>query len=277
MATLQWMLLMVRWRPPAMRAAVSNTLLCWAVVLSAVNATLASHHTSTSDTYTNPVQLAPEQRAAMARLIEKALKSGTVNVIIGFKLSIPYTPEGRLVDRAAVERQRAGIAQARNALLSNLQTARATEYARWDTLPLVGLSVDGAALRLLAESSQITTIQEDSVDRSAGPEQRGVVTRLIDKAMQTGTVNVIVGLKLPEPYAPESQLPDSSAVDRQRAAIAQTRNAVLASLSTAKATEYGKWDPLPLMALRVDAAALQLLAGSSLITTIQEDGLSSPQ
>jgi hypothetical protein len=40
---------------------------------------------------------------------------------------------------------------------------------------------------------------------------------------------------------------------------------------------YAKWDPLPLAALRVDAAALKRLGESSLITTIKEDRPSRPQ
>jgi hypothetical protein len=108
-------------------------------------------------------------------------------------------------------------------------------------------------------------------------EYRQLIARLIEKAAETGTVNVIVGLKLAEAYTPEAQLPDRAAVERQRAAIAQARDALLASLRTARATEYARWDTLPLAALRVDAAALRLLAETSLITTIQEEGLSRPQ
>jgi hypothetical protein len=108
-------------------------------------------------------------------------------------------------------------------------------------------------------------------------EHRELVARLIEKAANTGTVNVIVSLKLAEPYTPEAQLPDRAAVERQRAAIAEARDTLLASLRTARATEYAIWDTLPLAALRVDAAALRLLAKTSLITAIQEDGLSRPQ
>jgi hypothetical protein len=222
-------------------------------------------------------QLLPEHREVIARLIEKSAKTGTVNVIVGLELADPYAPEAQLPDPAAVAQQRAAITQARGALLASLRTAKATEYAKWDSLPLMALRVDAAALRLLAESPLITTIQEDRRSTPMAPEHRAEITRLIDKAAKTGTVNVIVGLHLAEPYAPEAQLPNAAAVARQRAAIAQARAALLGILRVAKATEYAKWDPLPLMALRVDAAALRLLADTSLVATIKEDGLSRPQ
>lgn len=218
-----------------------------------------------------------EQSIDIAPLLQKASTAGAVNVIATLKLPQPYVPEQQLLVPAAIERQRASIAQARNTLLASLRSVRADEYKRLFPLPQVALRVDAAALRVLGQSPQITAIQEDRQTSTLAPEYLPELARLTAKAEQTGTVNVIVGLKLPQPYVPESRSADRTTVERQRSAIAQARDALLASLRETGATEYAKWDPLPMVAIRVNAAALRLLAESSLITTIKEDGLSRPQ
>jgi hypothetical protein len=109
------------------------------------------------------------------------------------------------------------------------------------------------------------------------PEYVAEIARLSAKVKTTGTVNVIVTLALPEPYQPETRSSDPAVVERQRAAIAQARDALMKSLRDTKAVIYAKWDPLPMVALRVDAAALKRLGESSLITAIKEDRPASPQ
>jgi len=217
------------------------------------------------------------QRPEVEELVAKANLVGTVNVLVVLKLPQPYVPEGQLPDGAAIDRQRAAIGEARKSLLASLGSAKATEHRRLDPTPVIGLKVDAAAMRLLAASPLVGAIQEDAPGRTLSPEYLPELARLTEKVATTGTVNVIVGLKLPEPYKPESKALDSAAIDRQRAAIAQARDALMASLRNTKAVMYGKWDPLPSAALRVDAAALKLLGQSSLITTIKEDRLSKPQ
>ena len=217
------------------------------------------------------------QRPEVEDLVAKANLIGTLNVLVVLKLTPPYVPDGQLPDRAAIERQRAAIAATRESLLASLSSAKATEYRRLDPTPVVALKVDAAAMRLLAASSLVAAIQEDAPQRTLSPEYLPELARLTEKVAKTDTVNVVVGLKLPEPYKPESQSMDKAAIDRQRAAIAQARDALMASLRTTKAAMYAKWDPLPSAALRVDAAALKLLGQSSLITTIKEDRLSKSQ
>ena len=215
------------------------------------------------------------QRPEVEDLVAKANLIGTLNVLVVLKLPQSYVPEGQLPDRAAIDRQRAAIAATRESLLASLSSAK--EYRRLDPTPVIALKVDAAAMRLLAASSLVAAIQEDAPQRTLSPEYLPELARLTEKVAKTTTVNVIVGLKLPEPYKPESKSMDPAAIDRQRAAIAQAREALMASLRNTKAAMYAKWDPLPSAALRVDAAALKLLGQSSLITTIKEDRLSKPQ
>jgi hypothetical protein len=59
--------------------------------------------------------------------------------------------------------------------------------------------------------------------------------------------------------------------------IANARATLLADLQGWGATEYGSWPTLPFVALKVDLLALQRLASSPLVVSLQEDSLSSPQ
>jgi hypothetical protein len=103
------------------------------------------------------------------------------------------------------------------------------------------------------------------------------ISALKEKAAEKGEVNVIVGLKLPDPgFQPEGTLPGPEAVEKQRKAIASKRQELLGSLQGYNAKLYGSWDALPYVALKVDASALNHLANSPLVTTIQEDALSKP-
>ena len=107
-------------------------------------------------------RVTPRQPRDVASLLEKAAQGGTVNVIVGLKLPGGYTPEPSLRDGGAVERQRAEIRAARRALLASLHGLGATEYRSWERLPLVALKVNEAAIRVLAESAHVTTIQQDA-------------------------------------------------------------------------------------------------------------------
>jgi hypothetical protein len=118
---------------------------------------------------------------------------------------------------------------------------------------------------------------QQGISKTLTPESLAELARLTDRVKTTGTVNVIVTLALPEPYTPETRSSEPAAIGRQRATIAQVRDALMKSLADTKASLYAKWDPLPIAALRVDAAALKLLGESSLITTIKEDRPSRPQ
>ena len=54
--------------------------------------------------------------------------------------------------------------------------------------------------------------------------------KLLEKALKSGSVAIIVGLKLPAGFQPEGTLPPQAA-ESQRAAIATTSQALLASLA----------------------------------------------
>jgi hypothetical protein len=97
------------------------------------------------------------------------------------------------------------------------------------------------------------------------------ISELLDKATKEGQVAVIVGLKLPSPgFIPEGKL-TGPGLERQRALIVTTRDALLKSLSGNQITVYGIWESLPSVALKVDETALKLLVNSPYVSNIQED------
>jgi subtilisin len=99
---------------------------------------------------------------------------------------------------------------------------------------------------------------------------------LTGKARAQGNVNVIVGLPLATRFLPEAALSHAE-IASQRSDIANNRATLLADLRGWGATEYASWPTLPFVALKVDLPALQRLASSPLVASIQEDGLSRPQ
>src|SRR5262245_12943069 len=102
------------------------------------------------------------------------------------------------------------------------------------------------------------------------------IATLKAKALATGQVSVIVTLNLPGPgFRPEGRL-RAAEVAQQRQAIADTRRALLGHVSGLNVREYRNWDSVPAVALKVDAAALDVLAQHPLVGAIQEDGLSQP-
>ena len=93
---------------------------------------------------------------------------------------------------------------------------------------------------------------------------------LVSKAGKTGGVRVIVGVN--GKFATDSA-PAGTDTPSQRAAIAGAQDLVLSELAAKKASpvSFYKYKYIPYMAMRVNAAALQALASSSGVSTIQED------
>ena len=133
-------------------------------------------------------------------LLEKALKSGSVAVIVGLKLPAGFKPEGTLPPQAA-ESQRAAIATARRALLASLVGYGVKTSAVYQTVPYLALRVDATALKILGSSPLVAAIQEDAIERpllasstahiglppvwASGVEGAGQAVVLIDQGIDT--------------------------------------------------------------------------------------------
>ncbi len=97
----------------------------------------------------------------------------------------------------------------------------------------------------------------------------GPYAALIAKAQANGTMRVIVGLR--GSYRPEGELADGPAVATQRAEISQARQALLDHLAGYQVSGVSTLNDLPLVALTVDAVALEHLASLPEVATIEED------
>jgi len=137
-------------------------LLAWALVLLGLRGTALAGPGQQNDAVT----VTTERRAEISSLIEKVLKTGSVNVLVGLKLPDGFTPEGHMASDDAIERQRANIATARKTLLESLSGLGVKEYGHWENLPFVALTVGEAALRRLAGSPNVTRIQEDGLSKT---------------------------------------------------------------------------------------------------------------
>jgi hypothetical protein len=107
-------------------------------------------------------ETAPE---SLTDLLERATRAGSVNVIVGLALPAGFVAEGDL-DPEGVAHQRAAIAATRAKLIENLRGYAVMVYASWESVPSLGMRVDARALKRLADSPHVTTIQHDSSSAS---------------------------------------------------------------------------------------------------------------
>jgi hypothetical protein len=111
----------------------------------------------------------------------------------------------------------------------------------------------------------------------AGAERRAAtqdgLPALLDKAASTGEVRVIVGFDAP--FQPEGRISAASR-QAQRQAIQSRGNQLLAGLQGRGFRENRRYRQIPYMALTVSADALQHLAKSPLVTSIEEDRPAKP-
>lgn len=132
------------------------------------------------------------------------------------------------------------------------------------------------ALATLAFALPVTLPAQGTNPAAGNAASLAAHEKLRQKAADAGTVNVIVGLRLPRGFTAEGRLPGPAAVAQQRADIAGKRDELLTELAGLRATAYGRWASVPSVALKVDAAALEQLLRSPRVTSVQEDSLSPP-
>ena len=105
------------------------------------------------------------------------------------------------------------------------------------------------------------------------PAGRAAALDLVAKAQSEGGVRLIVRLNVST--QPESDLPDLTAIDGQRHAIASTQNRLLQSLEMNvigfDASSVRRFEFIPFLALTVDSIGLSELEQSADVLDIQED------
>jgi len=105
----------------------------------------------------------PDQAIALQaqKLIDKAEREGPQRVIIGFNAD--FVPEGRLQAAAAVS-QRQGIANSQASLMASLAGLAAVEHHRFRYIPFLALEVGASALKRLASSPTVVSLEEDRAE-----------------------------------------------------------------------------------------------------------------
>lgn len=116
----------------------------------------------------SPLQVAP-----YAALVEKAQQQGGLRVI--FTLNTGFQPEGLLAGTAAVDAQRAGIAQAQQALVERIADYALNEPYRFETVPLVAVTVSAEGLQAAMDSGWVSAVQEDTPDAPTLAESTALV------------------------------------------------------------------------------------------------------
>ena len=91
------------------------------------------------------------------------------------------------------------------------------------------------------------------------------------KAHKQGKVQVIIKLNLP--FLAEGKMRNALSISSQRQSINQTQNLLLNNLSSFNIDHIKKFKSIPFIAMRVDAASLQRLNSSLLVSGVYEDRL----
>lgn len=129
--------------------------------------TLTSNNTSPATEVSATTMPATEQSGDVVRpeyseLLEKVRRNGAIFVIVSLHLPVAFQPEGNLPSEQAVANQRAMIAATQDAVQQELQNYNIRVYKTYETMPVLALEVDEAALEALMVSPLIETIQEDA-------------------------------------------------------------------------------------------------------------------
>ncbi|MCY7345347.1 MAG: hypothetical protein LH614_03930 [Pyrinomonadaceae bacterium] len=98
--------------------------------------------------------------------------------------------------------------------------------------------------------------------------------RLIEKAKNSGTVRVIIGLRVAN-YKPEGEL-NARQLKKQRAKIKRAQNALLNRLKSFRLKEVKKFDNIPFISAEVGVDALTRMQKFKEIKSIQEDEAVAP-
>jgi subtilisin len=130
---------------------------------------------------------------------------------------------------------------------------------------------------ILARSFFILTLcfiligsQVTSLANAAGPIADNTYGPLIERALEKGTIQVIVGIKLNGPLHLEGDL-STDQIALQRADIKSAQRALKDSLAGYKVDVYTEYDIIPYLAASVDPEALSALIASPLVVSIEED------
>ncbi|MCH7923324.1 MAG: S8 family serine peptidase [Nitrospinae bacterium] len=101
----------------------------------------------------------PEAAEALAALLDKAEREGTVRVIV--RLMVAAQPQGDLKDPDVIQALRGIVAAAQTSLLARMSGLNITNVKRMQYTPFIAMDVDEEALRYLLSDPEVVSVQED--------------------------------------------------------------------------------------------------------------------
>lgn len=116
---------------------------------------------------------------------------------------------------------------------------------------------------------------ESAGDAWTAQDGAAPLASLLARAQSAGSLLVLAELALPQPFIAEGTASAQAALT-QRAAIVAASDAVLAGLKGSNAQVVATFTTVPYLAVRVDAAALALLASLPQVASVQEDVPAAP-
>src|SRR5690625_1672650 len=114
------------------------------------------------------------QPRTLNELFQAARDDGHVNVIVTLDLGTAFQSEG-LLSTAAVDQQRALIAQTRKELMTELTGTESTIYREYKTVAMVAIKVDEAGLKALMSSSRVSRINDDALNFPSLQDSTGII------------------------------------------------------------------------------------------------------
>src|SRR5690625_2576354 len=114
------------------------------------------------------------QPRTLNELFQAARDDGHVNVIVTLDLGTAFQSEGQL-SAAAVDQQRALIAQTRKGLMTELAGTASTINREYKTVAAVALRVDEAGLKALKSSGRVSRISDDALSAPSLGQSTGVI------------------------------------------------------------------------------------------------------
>ncbi|HXG51349.1 MAG TPA: hypothetical protein VNN77_08105 [candidate division Zixibacteria bacterium] len=214
----------------------------------------------------------------------KAARDGTVVVLVGLKL--PWKVETAL-GAAAVQKQRAEIGAAQEALLRDLRATEFKVIRRYEEIPAIALEIGPEGLAVLEESSLVANVLLDRPPRPGaggaptegvrfedgyvyGAPSEKIAPALREHAGTGEPLLVLVGLNIGIQWRREELLAPEG-LERQRAAIKSAQDSLLRELTGTRYRIVRVYRSIPAIALELDAAGLTVLEESARVTNVLQD------
>ncbi|MGB6463762.1 MAG: S8 family serine peptidase [Nitrosotalea sp.] len=165
--------------------------------------------------------------------------------------------------------------------ISNLIKSYSAPKYKLQKLPVMQRLLLGAIVCATLLACMVVPLQSfaqnatlNVVQNSTQQNFRSALGELMVKAHKQGKVQVIIKLNLP--FLTEGKMRNALSISNQRQTINQTQNLLINNLLSFNVDHIKKFKSIPFIAMRLDAASLQKLNSSLLVSGIYEDKILHP-